>query len=425
MVDINLFKDDDEEEKEEEKGKKEKNARDDSQEDKEDLGGDFDEKLSFNDEEKLGGDFNKNQNMDLDLDDEFEDGLDEDTGSDIDKDIDSELDDVSSLDDEEFLDDELDNEEEIPDLEGPAKDSKDEDYTYGEVKKKGVSPFLLILLGIVVIVALGYQFVYKPKVEALRDIQNNIPEKPDIEELIEQQRKQLAAGKKDTTSSTGVTAPDSEKQPVKPGETTEKVSAPGTAIQTTELAKNTGSLINYFSQNNCLGTIIIDIKDKYFRAGYASLQPNVSGEMAEKIKTIFNTGKYETSPEDGFRTNGEMRYWGVISGELPGSVISQPVSAKNFNSAQLLQQWLQRTAQNNSLVFKDSKTFPANTQSGETTIPVRINVEGNSNNLITYLTILLRNSGKYSVDKMIITPVNVKDFKGETIKFVIDLTLRS
>jgi len=423
MVDINLFKDDDEEEKNEGRGKKEKNEKEDSHKEEESLGGNFDEELSFDDEEKLGGDFDENQDMDLNLDDEFGEELDEESEPDLDKDLDKELDDVSSLDDEDF--DDFENEEEIPDLEEPAADVEDKDYSFGEVKKKGPSPFLLVLLGIVVIVALGYVFVYKPKVDSLKELQSNIPEKPNVQELMEQQRKDLAAQKKDTTGGAGVAAPGSEKQTVKPGETTEKVRTAAANIQPTELAKNTGSLVNYFSQNNCLGTIIIDIKNKYFRAGYASLQPDVSDKMAEKIKTIFNTGKYEMSPEDGYRTNGERRYWGVISGELPATVISQSASPKNFNSAQSFEQWLKRTAQNNSLLFKESETFPANTESGETIIPVRVKVEGNSKNLITYLTVLLRNSGKYNVDKMIITPATINDFKGETIKFVIDLTLRT
>jgi len=427
MVDINLFKDDDEEEKEEgnEEGKKrkEKNSDENSQDDKEDLSGDLDDGLGFGEEEELSGDFKEDQDADFNLDDELEDGLDEDSDQKIDDEFDKELGDESSLDDDEFLDDELGDEEEIPDFEEKKEKAEDEDYSFGEVKKKGVSPFLLILLGIVVVVALGYQFVYKPKLESLKELQNSIPEKPDIQKLIEQQRKQLSASKKDSTSSDRVALSDSVKKPTKKDLITKETITTGTNIEPTVLAKNTGSLIEYLSQNNCLGTVIIDTKDKFFRAGYASLKPNVANEIATRIKSIFNIEKYDMSPEDSYKTNGRVRYWGVISGELSDKVNKQAASTKNFNSAQSFKQWLEQSSQNYSLSFKEGEIFPTKSESGKTIIPIRIKVEGDRKNLINYLTLLMQKRGNYSIDKMIITPVNITDFKGEMIKFVINLTL--
>ncbi|MEJ2627290.1 MAG: hypothetical protein P8078_01850 [bacterium] len=421
MVDINLLKDDDEDEKEEGKEKGKENAKEKSHNDKDDLSSGLDEGLDFNDEE-MGGDLEGGEEADFNLDDELGGGLDEESEQDLDKEFGEE----ASLEDEGFLDDELGEEEEIPDLEGKKENDEDTDYSVGEVKKKGVSPFLLILLVIVIIVGLGYQFVYLPKVKALKDMQNNVPKQPDMQTLIEQRRqKQLAASKKDSIAGAEIVPPEATQKTTTPEPTGEEKQMVSTNIKPITLVQNTGSLIAYLSQNNSLGTIIIDIDDNYFRAGYASLTPNVGTEIAAKIKTIFNVDKYELSPEDSYKTNGTIRYWGLISGELSGEVLPKTTSIKKFQTAQSLQQWLETTAKNNSLQFREGEIFPAKTESGSTSIPLRIKVEGVRTNLVNYLTLVMQNSGNYRVNKMIITPVNITDFKGETIKFVINLTLTS
>lgn len=421
MVDINLFKDEEEEEEKEE-GKGGEKSNDSSQNDQEGLGGGLDDELDFNDEDALGGDLEEDQDADFNLDDELGDDLNENSDSDIEDDLDKEFGDDDSLDDEEFLDDELSDEEAIPEFSEQKKGIDGKDYSFGEVKKKGVSPFLLILLGILIIVVSGYFFVYKPKVDEIRKMQSKKPKVPDVEELIEQQKKEMAESK-DSTSTAAVDSQDTVKKPsqAKPGVQNRKVDETVSSIKPTALAQNTGSLIEYFSQKNCLGTIIIDIKNKYLRAGYASLKSKTGDEIAARIQEIFNIDEYELSPEDRDKIEGTIRYWGMISGELTGTLYDKRGGKKSFTTTRSLNQWLEQTANNFSLTVKESKIYPATSESGKTIVPLQIKVEGINKNLINYLTILMQNSGNYHVDKMIITPVNLTDFKGEKLKFVIDL----
>lgn len=396
MVDINLFNDDEDDEK--------KDDNLESQDNPKEQNGNLEEEFGFGEGDELSGN----------LDDELGEDLDDD----IEKDLEDGLDEEPSLDDDDLL-----GEEEVPILDDAEETAGDKDYSFGEMKKKGVSLFLLIILGIVAISAAGYHFVIEPKINSLKKLQNEISTNKvaDVSKIIKQKQEDLAA-QIDTSE-----AADVEKV------TKDSAIRVSSGIKTSEYIDKTKlpaiitvseKIISGMADNDQLGTVIIDMDGKSFRVGYASEKSNISTAVANRIKNLLNIKECKVSPEEKYKTNGNVRYWGVVSGKFPEDLKFEGLGEnKSFVSGESLIKWLKGQVKDYKLTFEQSEIFPARKVSGKTNIPVRIKIRGDRKLVIDYLAVLYRFSGKYTIDKLIITSANSADFSAKEIKSVIDLTL--
>jgi hypothetical protein len=376
MVDINLFKEDGEEE----------------------LG--------------WGGESSGNEESNDDtIGDEF--GLDE--GEELDGELKEELsfeedfDEAPTLDDEELLGDD----DVVPDFDESEEDISDEDYAFGEVKRKSTSPVIWILLGIVVVGAGIYKFWWEPQQNAKKPVIATRP--PDVNTLIEKMRQEQAQETPGETEGSEI-----ESTPI-----VAETSKPPIKVSKYKSGDITGhldaavSVFENLSQQGQLGTIVID--GNQFRIGYVSATPNVANAMGHRIQTLLGVTETKNSPEERHQTAGVVRYWGVVSGSMPqlNGQTSQSQSKSFMNTDQFLN-WLKEYCANRSIAVKQTETFTEKSVAGKKMIPVRIKTEGRKAQVIQFLKGLKGFQGNYVMTKVIFTSVNISDYEAKQVKVVLD-----
>ncbi|MFC1501818.1 hypothetical protein ACFL6A_00230 [bacterium] len=370
MVDINLFKDDGEEEK-----------KWDSSPDKADgMEDDFKDDLNMG--EDLGG--------------------------------------SPSLDDDSLLGD-IDA---IPDLEESMESEQEEDYEIGDVTKKKTSPVLWIVLGVVLIGAFYYWFVYEPA-------QKKKLKTPNL--VMRTNRPDMAGQPQDTTRSVQSnvtqeppkTTPQTSQPTITPTTTVARVMGgelPVVVVPVATSVEATKAAFNDLVRSGQFAAVLID--GNRFMVEYVSETPGIAKSMGHRIQTLLNSTGYKTSPEEGHRTAGKKYYWGVVSGTLPQQtqLLSQ-ISTKQYPSANSFIAEIRGASSRHKVVVQEVETMSTQMANNRKKSLIKMTLAGSRSNMFTLLDSLKGMQANLTLAKLLLVPSKYSDFNAESVKTVIDFVI--
>jgi hypothetical protein len=301
-----------------------------------------------------------------------------------------------ALDDKSLLDEGFESAEE------PQEKSSEEAYDFGpDEQKKKTSIWTWVILGVVVIGAVSYLYLFQPKT-------------PEIPKTVIPANLRPVAHRDSTTIK-----PDSSRINSPMGaEAARTVSAPvAGGNRTAVFAVLTKTVIENLGQQGQFGTVLLN--DDRFSVEYVSDTPGVSDAMAYRIKTLMGASEVTASPEERHKTAGAFHYWGVVSGAVPktvpGAVAGQP---KHYPSTELFIEALKAMIKENGLAERGV------TRSGPVDKPiVQIRAEGSRNGILQLLDALKRSPSNYLLDKLVGVPVDIADFEAVKMKLVLEFTV--
>ncbi len=362
MVDINLF---DEEGKE--KGKEQKPAPE--------KGDEFD----LNKDSELGGDFSE----------------------------------TSPLDDEEFLSDE----EALSDFEKPEEEQ--EEYEFGEDKRKKTSPVLWLILGIVVVSAFVYLFIIQPRQMKTTKIATPIVRRPPAGQLAQVPQKQ-------GTAQPGVNAAGAkEGKPSAGGAISNRITTRANRSSSwvggsiTTFVEATKVVLEDLSSHNQFGSVLLD--GNSFFVEYVSETPGAAKAMGYRIQTLLGASGYKVSPEERHRTEKRIHYWGVVSGKLPmRNLGAVQTTTKRFATVNSFIREIKGRVQQNGLKILGTQKLSRSSVNGVWMTPVRVKIQGSKMQTLTFLESLKRFQGNYGIAKLLVAPSDYSDFGANNVKCVLD-----
>jgi len=385
MVDIDLFKDDNEE--------------NDWKESSDQSGGD------------LGDDLGGDAADEFNFDDEFGEG--------------------ESLDTEGIMD----GEEAIPEFDESEESDAFDDYEYGDVKEKKTSPFIWVLLGIVIVFVGVYIFVIDPsmnpfqqKKPATSTVQQRRPTTltrrpttvPPSTGTVDTAaaRPSTVAGTPGTSTTTPPAGDTSVRQPaVTTAGSQQQVSGTKNAV----LVNNSISVLNELSASAQFGTLMME-HDR-FLVQYVSNQANVGQAMTNEIKALLNGANMKVSPEDRQTLNGRIRYSGVVSGTLPAESTGTPNRGQPIADPGTFENQLKALAVQQQMSSPAIERFSAQTKDNMKTQALRFKTEGSKVQAIRFLNQLKAMTGRFDMDKLLIVPQPYSDSEASQIKLVLDIDL--
>jgi len=393
MVDINLFQEDDAEEEKNDSGQDEI-----PEDDLSDLLGD-----EFNDE--FGGP----------ADDTPETG----DGSD-----------GFGLDDEDFLDSDTDLDEVIPDIDEAADSGDSGDYT-GGVKgrskggKGGPSVVLWVVFGIVLAAAAYYFLIFVPKQERIMEQQAKaISKRPDVQKLIEQKRRELAAQKAGQDSGavqkpadTGASRVQQTKTAVTPARGQKP--GPGQTTPSTVYAEMAGSIAQTLMQGKNLGSLLIF--EDGFAVEYSAASPGTGERLSKAVSAAAGVSDLKRSPEESHGTGSARRYHGVISGKLPGKVAESGASIAGNYTPQQVAGIIKNLSASRNVSVGNIQVFSGKQYNRIKRTEIRAKLDGNGDSVLSLLEDVCGKQGNFRVLKTMIAPVTMNDYQGKKLKMVIDL----
>ena len=341
----------------------------------------------FDDDEEKGGQREKEWDSTL--------GKKEDLKADAFKDelsLDDDLGEHPSLGDETLLGEE----EVVPELKEP--EGKEEDYGYGDVKKKKTPAYhyVILVLAVFVLFACVYFFIL-PKINSVNRIKSvDSLKKPSL------------------TYQSPVN-----KQPVGISDSVKSLrSKSGTSICLIDAAK---SVFDDLIKQEQFGAVLLD--GERFAVEYVSTIPRVSQQMGKRIQMILGATDFKASPEERHTLDGKVTYWGVISGTIRKKFdLIQNTPIKFATYEQFVEQ-MKGTARQNNLSSVDVKKQPSTGFGDSRLTGFRIRVEGRRMEAMTWLEQLKKYQPNCNVKILFLVPLEYYDQKASRIKLVLDLSV--
>jgi len=321
----------------------------------------------------------------------------------------------SPLDDEEFLSDE----EALSDFEKP-EEKQEEEYEFGESKKKNTSPVLWVILGIVVIGAFIYLFIIQPRqMKTAKMATSVVVRRPPAGQVAQIPQKQGAAqpGPKlpaTKTAKSSVNNATASRITTRPGKSSSWVNGSiPTFVEATKI------ILEDLSGHNQFGSTLLD--GNSFFVEYVSETPGVSKAMGYRIQTLLGASGYKVSPEERHRTEGRIHYWGVVSGKLPKKNFgTRQTITKRFTTVNSFIREVKNRVRQNGLKVLETQKLSRSLVNGVWMTPVRVTTEGTKMQTLTFLESLKGFQGNYGIAKLLVAPLNYSDFSANNVKCVLD-----
>jgi len=313
---------------------------------------------------------------------------------------------TSPLDDEDLFDEE----EAVPDFEEPDEGEQEEDYEFGDIKKKKTSPLLWLLLGVVLIAAALYLFVLQPRQIGIKRLTTRVTQKPS-EEIQERGVDQ------------GPALGDSS-DVVRPGQVatmvvTDPSKVMGSVANAVDAARG---VFNDLTQHNQFGAVLLT-GDRFF-VEYVSETPGVAKAMGHRIQTLLGVSGFQVSPEERHRTAGRIHYWGVVSGELSkrSSGMARS-SAQRFATTDSFIGGIKGLVSQHQLTNRGVQKLSEVSEKGTRQISIRVRIEGDRTRALNFLESLKGFQGNYGLAKLLLVPSSYSDFRANQVKLVLDFLL--
>ena len=306
------------------------------------------------------------------------------------------------LDDEEILGDE----EAVPEFEEPEEGGHYEDYEYGEGRERRGALWFWVFLGVVLVGAALYFFVFQPRRQAQVVEKTTSPEAGAAEEPVVEE---------EPTQETPASVPERVAAVVDSGTV-------GVSRSVSNLVQATKPVFENLSHQGQFGAILLE-GDRFF-VEYVSETPGVAQAMGHRIQTLLGGTGFTVSPEERHTTAGKVYYWGVISGELPEKASMEPgmISSgpKRFANPESFVEAIRGLVGQHRLAVRGTQVMSEVVEAGVRQKPVRIKIEGNKQGVLSFLESLRQFQGNYGLSKLLLVPSNYSNFKAEQVKLVLD-----
>jgi hypothetical protein len=301
----------------------------------------------------------------------------------------------------------------IPDLEESMENGKEENYEIGDDVRKKTSPVLWIVLGIVLIAAFFYWFVYQPAEKKKLKIPN----------LVMSRNRQIPAGQTQDSTQLGERSltqkppqniPSSTVTEVMNGDLPKEIVPIPTSIEATKAA--------FYDLIHSEQFAAVLIYGNRFMVEYVSETPGIANSMGHRIQTLLGSAGYKVSPEERHRTAGKIYYWGVVSGVLPqpAKIISQ-VAIKQFSSKDAFITEIRSISTQHKVVIQEVDKMASSIEKNKNQFLVKMTIAGSRGNIFAFLDALKGMQGSFVLTKLLLVPELYSDFKAEKVKIVIDL----
>jgi len=307
----------------------------------------------------------------------------------------------------------LGDEETIPDFEEPGEIEEEEDYEFGDVKKKKTSVWLWFLMGIVLVCASLYLFVLQPRQIGIKRLTTYVTKKPSeagkrVEEIQERGLDRDAA----LVDSSGVDR-SGQVAAMVDSDYSRAMGSVSTAVEASR------AVFEDLTRHGQFGAVLLT-GDRFF-VEYVSETPGVAKAMGHRIQTLLGASGFKVSPEERHRTAGRIHYWGVVSGELPQKARGAArTPVQRFATAESFIEGIKGFVLQHRLTVRGLQKLSESSEEGTRQTCIRVKVEGSKTHALDFLESLKGFQGNYGLAKLLLVPSNYSDFKANQVKLVLD-----
>jgi hypothetical protein len=277
----------------------------------------------------------------------------------------------------------------------------------GAKKPQTVSPALIIILLLVVGAFIYFLYVYLPSSQQkIKSFPLN--KIPTVAEKIQTDTSKFMPGSTVMKVGQGMAA------------FTKGIPALGAASQGAMYIEAAKTILENLSRDGQFGGLLL--KGDQFFVGYGSETKGMSQSMGQKIKTLLAADGFKAAPEEQSKALEGIRYFGLISGNLP--------RAKTVGST--TQKWTvdQFIGQLNTLLNQQAlsnrkiQKFPQYKLSGRSQTPIQLRVDGNRKNAMAFLESLKSLQGNVGMLTLQVHPFEIADLRASQVKMVIDFSIQ-
>jgi hypothetical protein len=163
------------------------------------------------------------------------------------------------------------------------------------------------------------------------------------------------------------------------------------------------------------------LKGDRFFVEYGSAARGSAADMGRRIQGLMGASAYLASPEERHTVAGTAKYFGLISGSLPGAAAGG-AGAEKFTADQFvarLNALLDQSKLANRKIQKVTE-FPLN---GKPQTPIRLRAEGGRGECEAFLESLKTVKGNAELVKLLVVPQEMSDMQAGRLKMVVDFSV--
>ncbi len=302
----------------------------------------------------------------------------------------------------------------VPELEEPEAKGQEEDYGYGNIKKKKTPAYQYILLVVLLVAAAAvlYFSIFSKGGGKAKSVKT-VPQKTLANQSPSQKQTEMSPGttrRGSVRSGTVKMSADSNKF---------LLSAGGASSSLIDVAR---SVFNELSKQKQFGALLLD--GDRFAVEYVSTTPGLSQQLGKRIQQLLGFSDFKTSPEERHRMDGKVTYWGVISGILMKKPMTGmlPSSTKFSSPDQFVDQMKNLARQNRLTCTVDKKQLITGISDNRQT-GFRLRVEGDHIQTLAWLDQLKKFQPTCNIRTLFLVPMDYFDNQANKVKLVLDLSV--